>query len=87
MGVKLDDTLNSKGEEGFITKPDSKIAPLLVPTDEELMISRDIEAIKSPRTKRNFEQKSFIIGVCSVKFNFGTSQYSKWLTSPKKTLL
>lgn len=60
MGVKLDDTLNSKGEEGFITKPDSKIAALLVPTDEELMISRDIEVIKLQEQKEIQSKKPLL---------------------------
>ena len=60
MGVKLDDTLNSKGEEGFITKPDSKIAALLVPTDEELMISRDIEVIKLQEQKEISSKKPLL---------------------------
>ena len=61
--------LNSKGEEGFITKPDSKIAALLVPTDEELMISRDIGSDQAPRTK-NFKQKAFIIGILFLQILF-----------------
>ena len=60
MGVKLDDTLNSTGEEGFITKPDSKIAALLVPTDEELMISRDIEVIKLQEQKEISSKKPLL---------------------------
>lgn len=60
MGVKLDDTLNSKGGEGFITKPDSKIAALLVPTDEELMISRDIEVIKLQEQKEISSKKPLL---------------------------
>lgn len=60
MGVKLDDTLNSKGEEGFITKLDSKIAALLVPTDEELMISRDIEVIKLQEQKEISSKKPLL---------------------------
>lgn len=46
MGVKLDPTANAKGGENIISTPDSTISVLCVPTDEELMISRDIEIIK-----------------------------------------
>lgn len=42
MGVDFDDEANKAGDEGFITKEDSKLAGLVIPTDEELMIERDV---------------------------------------------
>lgn len=46
MGLELSDKLNEQGGEQVITKPTSKIKALCVPTDEELMIARDIEYLK-----------------------------------------
>jgi len=42
MGVDFDEAANKAGDEGFITKEDSKLAALVIPTDEELMIERDV---------------------------------------------
>lgn len=42
MGVDFDDAANKASNEGFITKEDSKLAGLIIPTDEELMIERDV---------------------------------------------
>lgn len=42
MGVDFDEAANKAGDEGFITKVDSKLAALVIPTDEELMIERDV---------------------------------------------
>lgn len=42
MGVDFDDAANKSANEGFITKEDSKLAGLIIPTDEELMIERDV---------------------------------------------
>jgi acetate kinase len=42
MGVDFDDAANKAANEGFITKEDSKRAGLIIPTDEELMIERDV---------------------------------------------
>ena len=51
MGVKLDEDLNAKtrGTDTVISTPDSKVKVVVVPTDEELMIARDTEAIVSGR--------------------------------------
>lgn len=42
MGVDFDDVANKAANEGFITKEDSKLSGLIIPTDEELMIERDV---------------------------------------------
>ncbi|CCI87252.1 acetate/propionate family kinase [Lactobacillus gigeriorum] len=42
LGLKPDLEANDKNGEKIITKPDSKITALIVPTDEELMIERDV---------------------------------------------
>lgn len=42
MGVKPDLEINEKNGENIITKPDSKIKFLVVPTNEEVMIARDV---------------------------------------------
>lgn len=47
MGVKLDNEINdcSRGEEVVISSPESAVKVVVIPTDEELMIARDTEAI------------------------------------------
>ena len=51
MGVKIDDEVNfsSRGEEKLISAPDSAVKVVVIPTDEELMIARDTEAILNGR--------------------------------------
>lgn len=47
FGVKVDhDKNNIRGEERVVSTADSKIKVLLIPTNEELMIVRDIERLK-----------------------------------------
>ena len=36
-----------RGEELVISTPDSKVKVLVIPTDEELMIARDVERLKA----------------------------------------
>ena len=47
MGVELDEDINAetRGTETAISTGDSKVKVVVVPTDEELMIARDTEAI------------------------------------------
>ena len=46
MGVKMDAEANKvRGEERVISAPDSKVTVLLIPTNEELMIAMDTEAL------------------------------------------
>ncbi len=49
MGVELDKELNARirGKETLLSTPDSKVKVVVIPTDEELMIARDTEAIVS----------------------------------------
>jgi len=49
MGVKLDEKLNAvtRSTETVISSPDSKVAVVVVPTDEELMIARDTRDLVS----------------------------------------
>ena len=51
MGVELDNELNAKirGTETVISTPASKVKVGVIPTDEELMIARDTEAIVNGR--------------------------------------
>ena len=42
MGVDPDYEANDKVSEGFITKLDSKVKVMVIPTNEELMIERDV---------------------------------------------
>lgn len=42
MGVDPDYEANNKISEGFIIKPDSKVKVMVIPTNEELMIERDV---------------------------------------------
>lgn len=48
FGCKIDPEQNKKrGEELVISTPDSKVKVLVIPTDEELMIARDVERLKA----------------------------------------
>jgi len=49
MGIQLDNALNDgiKSKEMVVSKPDSKVAVLVVPTDEEYVIASDTQAILS----------------------------------------
>ena len=47
FGCELDAEQNAKrGEELVISTPESKVKVFLIPTDEELMIARDVEAFR-----------------------------------------
>lgn len=47
FGCALDEAQNAKrGEELVISTEDSKVKVLLIPTDEELMIARDVESLR-----------------------------------------
>lgn len=53
FGCEIDDEKNNvRGEERVISTDDSKVKVLLIPTDEELMIARDVEALKN--RQKNF---------------------------------
>ena len=47
MGVKIDEAYNAsiRGKEAIISTPDSKVKVVIIPTDEELMIASDTEAL------------------------------------------
>jgi len=47
MGIKLDAAKNDSihGEEAIISAADSKVKVVVIPTDEELMIAMDTEAL------------------------------------------
>ena len=48
LGIEIDSEANKKrGEETTLSTQDSKVAVLLVPTDEELAICRETVAIVS----------------------------------------
>ncbi|MHC5268891.1 acetate/propionate family kinase [Enterococcus sp. LJL98] len=47
FGCELDPVQNAKrGEDLVISTPESKVKVFLIPTDEELMIARDVEALR-----------------------------------------
>ncbi|MDR0921953.1 MAG: acetate kinase [Lactobacillales bacterium] len=46
FGMKIDESKNVVGADGIISTPDSKVKVLVVPTDEELVIARDVERLK-----------------------------------------
>lgn len=48
MGIRMDDDLNADlhGKEANLSTDDSTAQVLVVPTDEEIMIARDVEALK-----------------------------------------
>ena len=48
FGCEIDPEQNKKrGEELVISTPESKVKVLVIPTDEELMIARDVERLKA----------------------------------------
>ncbi|MBM7636716.1 acetate kinase [Streptococcus saliviloxodontae] len=47
FGMKLDPEKNVFGYTGDISAPDSKVKVLVIPTDEELVIARDVERLKA----------------------------------------
>lgn len=51
MGVEIDKKVNAglRGKEAVISTPASKVTVAVIPTDEELMIARDTEAIVSKK--------------------------------------
>lgn len=52
LGVKFDHEANeatTRGREGLISAPDSRVKVAVIPTDEEYMIARDTEAIVEGR--------------------------------------
>ena len=52
LGIKLDILKNKiRGKETEISKEDSKVKLLLIPTNEELMIARDTYKIAKSRRK------------------------------------
>ncbi len=51
LGIRIDNAVNeeTRGEEKLISAADSKVKVVVIPTDEELMIARDTEAIVNGR--------------------------------------
>ncbi|MBF0844388.1 acetate kinase, partial [Streptococcus danieliae] len=47
FGMKLEPGKNVFGAVGDISTADSKVKVLVVPTDEELVIARDVERLKA----------------------------------------
>lgn len=47
FGCELDPEKNVFGAEGDISTPDAKVRVLVIPTDEELVIARDVERFKN----------------------------------------
>ena len=46
LGIEVDEEANNvRGEERIISTPNSKVKVCLIPTDEELMIASDTEAL------------------------------------------
>jgi acetate kinase len=55
LGLELDDERNAAhtgGREGVISKPDSRLAAYVIPTDEELLIARDTVRVVLGAPKR-----------------------------------
>ncbi|GAB2026351.1 acetate kinase [Lactovum odontotermitis] len=46
FGMELVPELNVRGANGIISTPESKVKVLVIPTNEELMIARDVERLK-----------------------------------------
>lgn len=47
FGIDVDPEKNVFGVEGAITTPESKVKVFVIPTDEELVIARDVERLKT----------------------------------------
>ena len=47
FGCNVDPEKNVRGAEGVISNPDAKVKVLVIPTDEELVIARDVERFKN----------------------------------------
>ena len=47
FGCNVDPEKNGRGAEGVISSPDAKVKVLVIPTDEELVIARDVERFKN----------------------------------------
>ncbi|MDR1605816.1 MAG: acetate kinase [Streptococcaceae bacterium] len=47
FGLDIDDSKNVVGADGIISTPDAKVKVLVIPTDEELVIARDVEKLKA----------------------------------------
>ncbi|MBS7577274.1 MULTISPECIES: acetate kinase [unclassified Enterococcus] len=47
FGIKIDERKNVFGVEGDISTEDSKVKVLVIPTDEELVIARDVEKLRN----------------------------------------
>jgi acetate kinase len=45
FGMEIDETKNVPGVEGVISTPESKVKVMVIPTDEELVIARDVERL------------------------------------------
>ena len=46
FGCDIDPEKNVRGAEGEISSPAAKVKVLVIPTDEELVIARDVERFK-----------------------------------------
>ena len=48
FGAEIDEEANKvRGKERIISTPDSKVKVLLIPTDEEIVIARDVERLRN----------------------------------------
>ena len=47
FGLDIDESKNVVGADGIISTPDAKVKVLVIPTDEELVIARDVEKFKA----------------------------------------
>jgi len=47
FGCNVDPEKNVRGAEGVISNPDAKVKVLVIPTDEEVVIARDVERFKN----------------------------------------
>lgn len=47
FGCNVDPEKNVRGAEGVISNPDAEVKVLVIPTDEELVIARDVERFKN----------------------------------------
>lgn len=49
FGMEIDESKNVRGASGIISTAESKVKVLVIPTDEELVIARDVEVAKAKK--------------------------------------
>ncbi|KRL36777.1 acetate/propionate family kinase [Liquorilactobacillus uvarum] len=60
MGIMIDEERNNqRGKAEFVSTPNSKVDVLMIPTDEELMIARDVQVLASQN--EDIHSKNYVV--------------------------